>query len=208
MKTEVWNGHSIRLVEKDGEWWAVLNDVCNALNLRVDSVKLRLEDDTISNGVVTDTLNRKQKMIIVIEFGIYDAVFQSRKQESKDFKRWIYTVIKQLRQSIGLEGFQIFRMIDKEHQKAAMSKLNHSLTNPVRKDFIVANTIANKIISDKHGYPKMIKKSEMTPDMLVERQDVLDNTVELMAIKNKYHLDISVSDKVREISNSSSILAS
>lgn len=31
MKTEVWNGHSIRFVEKDGEWWAVLNDVCNAL---------------------------------------------------------------------------------------------------------------------------------------------------------------------------------
>lgn len=89
-----------------------------------------------------------------------------------------------------------------------MSKLNHSLTNPVRKDFIVANTIANKIISDKHGYPKMIKKSEMTPDMIAERQDILDNTVELMAIKNKYHLDISVSDKVREISNSNSILAS
>lgn len=108
MKTEVWNGHSIRFVEKDGEWWAVLNDVCNALNLRVDSVKLRLEDDTISNGVVTDTLNRKQEMIIVNEFGIYDAVFQSRKQESKDFKRWIYTVIKQLRQSVGLEGFQDF----------------------------------------------------------------------------------------------------
>lgn len=65
MKTEIWNGHLIRFVEKDGEWWAVLNDVCNALNLRVDSVKLRLEDDTISNGVVTDTLNRKQEMIIV-----------------------------------------------------------------------------------------------------------------------------------------------
>ena len=54
----------------------------------------------------------------------------------------------------------------------------------------------------------MIKKSEMTPDMIAERQDILDNTVELMAIKNKYHLDISVSDKVREISNSNSILAS
>lgn len=201
MKTEIWNGHSIRFVEKDGEWWAVLNDVCNALNLRVDSVKLRLEDDTISNGVVTDTLNRKQEMIIVNEFGIYDAVFQSRKQESKNFKRWIYSVIKQLRQSVGLEGFQIFRMLDKEHQKAAMSKLNHTLSHPVRIDFIKANTISNKIISDKHGYPKMIKKSEMTPDMLVERQDILDSTVELMGIQDKYKLDFSVSDKVREIVN-------
>ena len=201
MKTELWNGYSIRFIEKDGEWWAVLKDVCSALNLRVDAVKIRLEDDTISNGVVADTLNRKQEMLIVNEFGIYDTVFQSRKKEAKDFKRWIYSVIKQLRQSIGLEGFQIFRMLDKEHQKAAMSKLNHTLNHPVRIDFIKANTISNKIISDKHGYPKMIKKSEMTPDMLVERQDVLDSTVELMGIQDKYKLDFSVSDKVREIVN-------
>lgn len=201
MKTELWNGYSIRFIEKDGEWWAVLKDVCSALNLRVDAVKIRLEDDTISNGVVADTLNRKQEMLIVNEFGIYDTVFQSRKKEAKDFKRWIYSVIKQLRQSIGLEGFQIFRMLDKEHQKAAMSKLNHTLNHPVRIDFIKANTISNKIISDKHGYPKMIKKSEMTPDMLVERQDVLDRTVELMGIQDKYKLDFSVSDKVREIVN-------
>lgn len=201
MKTELWNGYSIRFIEKDGEWWAVLKDVCSALNLRVDAVKIRLEDDTISNGVVADTLNRKQEMLIVNEFGIYDTVFQSRKKEAKDFKRWIYSVIKQLRQSIGLEGFQIFRMLDKEHQKAAMSKLNHTLSHPVRIDFIKANTISNKIISDKHGYPKMIKKSEMTPDMLVERQDVLDRTVELMGIQDKYKLDFSVSDKVREIVN-------
>lgn len=201
MKTELWNGYSIRFIEKDGEWWAVLKDVCSALNLRVDAVKIRLEDDTISNGVVADTLNRKQEMLIVNEFGIYDTVFQSRKKEAKDFKRWIYSVIKQLRQSVGLEGFQIFRMLDKEHQKAAMSKLNHTLNHPVRIDFIKANTISNKIISDKHGYPKMIKKSEMTPDMLVERQDVLDRTVELMGIQDKYKLDFSVSDKVREIVN-------
>ena len=51
MKTELWNGYSIRFIEKDGEWWAVLKDVCSALNLRVDAVKIRLEDDTISNGV-------------------------------------------------------------------------------------------------------------------------------------------------------------
>lgn len=203
MKTELWNGYSIRFIEKDGEWWAVLKDVCSALNLRVDAVKIRLEDDTISNGVVADTLNRKQEMLIVNEFGIYDTVFQSRKKEAKDFKRWIYSVIKQLRQSIGLEGFQIFRMLDKEHQKAAMSKLNHTLSHPVRIDFIKANTISNKIISDKHGYPKMIKKSEMTPDMLVERQDVLDRTVELMGIQDKYKLDFSVSDKVHEIVNGS-----
>lgn len=35
MKVEIWAGHSIRFVERDGEWWAVLKDVCDALGLRV-----------------------------------------------------------------------------------------------------------------------------------------------------------------------------
>lgn len=30
MKTEIWNGYPIRFVEKNGEWWAVLKDVCDA----------------------------------------------------------------------------------------------------------------------------------------------------------------------------------
>lgn len=34
MKTELWNGYSIRFVEKDSEWWAVAADVCNALGLK------------------------------------------------------------------------------------------------------------------------------------------------------------------------------
>lgn len=208
MKTEVWNGYSIRFVEKDGEWWAVAKDIAKALCFRDANVATRKIPDKYKGTHKVRTPSGEQDVIVLNEKGLYRLIMRSNKSEAESFQDWVFDVLKQLRQSIGLEGFQIFRMIDKEHQKAAMSKLNHPLTNPVRKDFIVANTIANKIISDKHGYPKMIKKSEMTPDMLVERQDVLDNTIELMAIKNKYHLDISVSDKVREISNSNSILAS
>lgn len=32
-RTENWRGHSIRFVEIDGNWWAVLKDICDALNL-------------------------------------------------------------------------------------------------------------------------------------------------------------------------------
>ena len=34
MKRESWAGHSIRFVERSGEWWAVAQDVCEALGLR------------------------------------------------------------------------------------------------------------------------------------------------------------------------------
>ncbi|MFD3083028.1 phage repressor protein, partial [Streptococcus agalactiae] len=116
------------------------------------------------------------------EFGIYDTIFSSRKPEAKSFKFWVFETIKQLRQATGLEGFEVFRMLDKEHQKEAMARLTNSLDRVSKKDLIKANTITNKAVSNKFGYSKMVKKSEMTPDMLVAREMILDDTVELMGI--------------------------
>lgn len=194
MKTEVWNGYPIRFVEKDGEWWAVLKDVCDALGLKTYDVSRRIRDMVSTHNL--ETAGGRQQMLIVNEYGIYDTVFHSRKPEAKEFRYWVYGMLKELRQSTGLEGFQIFRMLDKEHQKEAMSTLKKSLRQPVRVDFIKANTIANKAISNKYGYPKMVKKADMTPSMLVEREGVLDDTVELMGVNDKYQLGISVSEQI------------
>lgn len=194
MKTEIWNGYPIRFVEKDGEWWAVLKDVCDALGLKTYDVSRRIKDMVSTHNL--ETAGGKQQMLIVNEFGIYDTVFQSRKSEAKEFRYWVYEMLKQLRQATGLEGFQIFRMLDKEHQKEAMRHLQQSLRNPVRVDFIKANTIANKAISNRYGYPKMVKKADMTPQMLVEREPILEDTVELMEVNDKYDLGISVSEQI------------
>ncbi len=37
MKTETWNGYTIRFVERQGEWWAVAKDITNALGLKQPS---------------------------------------------------------------------------------------------------------------------------------------------------------------------------
>lgn len=194
MKTEIWNGYPIRFVEKNGEWWAVLKDVCDALGLKTYDVSRRIKDMVSTHNL--ETAGGKQQMLIVNEFGIYDTVFQSRKSEAKEFRYWVYEMLKQLRKATGLEGFQIFRMLDKEHQKEAMRHLQQSLKNPARVDFIKANTIANKAISNRHGYPKMVKKADMTPQMLVEREPILEDTVELMGVNDKYDLGISVSEQI------------
>ncbi len=194
MKTEIWNGYPIRFVEKNGEWWAVLKDVCDALGLKTYDVSRKIKDMVSTHNL--ETAGGKQQMLIVNEFGIYDTVFQSRKSEAKEFRYWVYEMLKQLRQATGLEGFQIFRMLDKEHQKEAMWHLQQSLKNPVRVDFIKANTIANKAISNRYGYPKMVKKADMTPQMLVEREPILEDTVELMGVNDKYDLGISVSEQI------------
>lgn len=198
MKTEVWNGHEIRFVEKDGEWWAVLKDVCSALTVQPRDVRRRLKNEVVSTHPLI-TAGGEQTVLIIDEFGIYDTVFQSRKPEAQEFRYWVYEMLKQLRQSTGLEGFQIFRMLDKEHQREMMCKLNQGLRNPARVDFIKANTIANKAVSTKHGYTKMVKKTDMDPAMLIDRQELLEDTVELMKIKDKFGMDISVSKEVYKL---------
>lgn len=199
-KLEQWNGHSIRFVEHNGEWWAVLADIAKALELKPKYVKERLSDEVVLTDHVLDSLGRKQEMLIVNEFGIYETIFSSRKPEAKAFKVWVFEIIKQLRQQSGLEGFQAFRMLDKQHQKNAMTLLSNGLQEVNKeakpKDMIKANTIANKAISNKYGYPKMVKKSEMTEPMLRDREQVLDETVELMLVKERYGLNFSVANTI------------
>lgn len=204
MKIEKWNGYEIRFVMKNDEWWAVAVDVCKALGLKnvtralstlpyITTSKVRCE---LTNSKGTSRARKTQEVNIINEIDIYRLVFKSRKKEAIEFQEWIFKVIKELREATGLEGFQMFRMLDKEHQKDMMKHLRDSLKNPVRVDFIKANTITNKAISTKHGYPKMVKKGDMTPQMLVEREEILEDTVELMSVNNKFDLGISVSEKV------------
>jgi prophage antirepressor-like protein len=202
IKTENWNGHKIRFVWHNGEWWAVLADIAHPLGLLTKKVaqRLRETEKQIEKEVLSryplPTPGGLQEMLIVNEYGIYEAITQSRKKEAIQFRFWVYDILKELRQATGLEGFQIFRMLDKEHQKEMMKKLKEGLKQPVKVDFIKANVITNKAISNIYGYPKMIKKGEMTPDMLVKRQSILEDTVELMTVKEKYGLDISVSQTI------------
>ena len=195
IKIEKWCNHDIRFVEINGEWWAVLKDVCNALGLDTRMTSRRLEKDVLFRHPL-ETAGGQQEMLIVGEYGIYEVIFRSNKPEAKDFRKWVYRMLSELRKASGYEGFEIFRMLDKEHQKEMMKKLQEGLRSPARVDFIKANTIANKAVSLKHGYPKMVKKADMAPEMLKDREPILADTVELMSVKDKYGLDVSVSDTI------------
>ena len=47
MRVENWCGYDIRFVEIDGEWWAILKDICDALKLRSDGIAQRLSPDML-----------------------------------------------------------------------------------------------------------------------------------------------------------------
>ena len=41
-RVENWCGYDIRFIEINGEWWAILKDICDALNLRTAKIAERL----------------------------------------------------------------------------------------------------------------------------------------------------------------------
>ena len=95
-----------------------------------------------------------------------------------------------------MESYINFRKADIQIQKNSMQFLHDNLEMPTTKDYMKANTIANKCVSTLHGYPKMIKKSDMSPEMLADREPVLKEVVELMSVKDKYQLDVSVAESI------------
>ena len=88
------------------------------------------------------------------------------------------------------------RKADIQIQKNAMQFIHNNLEMPTKKDYIKANTIANKCVSNMYGFPKMIKKGDMSVEMLEDRQPILSETVELMAVEDKYKLGISISENI------------
>jgi prophage antirepressor-like protein len=199
MKIETWNGHAIRFVEKEpGSWWAIARDVVIALAYKNANVAMKRHCRWVSKCYLPHPQSADQKIEINIihERDIYRLIFRSNLPEAEAFQDWVCDVLQALRQASGLEAFQVFRMLDKEHQKDAMHKLRDGLSRPVRVDFIKANTIANKAVSTNHGYPQMLKKDQMTPDMLLERQPILQDTVTLMEANDSFGLGLSISDAV------------
>jgi prophage antirepressor-like protein len=122
-----WCGYSIRFVNIDGEWYAILKDICDALNLRTKDVSQRLDPSMIKrvpietskdglNDIRSRGENKTRQMLAVNELGIYEALFASRRPEAHKFRQWTGTVLRKLRKCAGLEGYEIMRMTEPKIQ--------------------------------------------------------------------------------------------
>ncbi len=128
MKIENWCGYTIRFIEQDGEWWAILKDICDALKLKSKHVSQRLDPDMMirvkvdvsedgSKGVRSRGENKTRQMLAVNEIGIYEALFASRRLEARKFRRWSAEVMKKLRSNVGLEGYEVMKMTEPDIQE-------------------------------------------------------------------------------------------
>lgn len=130
----------IRFVKIDGEWWAVLQDVCNALNLKTFDVSRRINTQFLlkrnipkdRDDVWVETISHSKAhrngyiMTLVNELGIYQCINGSRKMEARKFSDWWLTIIRDLRRAVCLEGYQVFEMMDEKVQNHISEELKNN----------------------------------------------------------------------------------
>ncbi len=141
MRTENWCGYDIRFIEINGEWYAILKDICDALKLRAKDVSQRISPNMLervrieagSSDLKYEPVKRVDSptigkdigakrgagsfwMLAVNELGIYEALFASRKLEARKFRMWAGTVMQKLRKNVGLQGYEVMQMTDPEIQ--------------------------------------------------------------------------------------------
>lgn len=187
---------NVRVIYEDGKYLFCAKDIANALGYKdtTNAIKQHCRWVVKRHLPHPQSPDKTIEMTFIPEGDVYRLITHSALPSAERFEKWLFDeVLPSLRKSTGIEAFEVFRMLDKEHQRKAMEKLRDSFVAPVRVDYIKANTIADKCVSTRYGYEKMLKKGDMTPDMLAERQRVLDDTVSLMTLKERYNMNISVS---------------
>lgn len=163
-RIENWNGCEIRFVEHKGEWWAVLKDICDALNLKTFKVSQRLDpsmmervaietethipskyngkDDIPSKDIISsNTYTKTVYMIVVNEIGIYEALFASRRLEARKFRIWTATVLQKLRKYVGLQGYEAMRLTDEDIQDEIDSILDVLYYDEDTKQLMISVTV-------------------------------------------------------------------
>ena len=80
-----------------------------------------------------------------------------------------------------------WRHDDVNVQKRVMATLQAVLEYKAdRLDYIKANTIVNKAVSNLYGFEKMVKKDDMSRPMLDDRQRILEDFEKLFSVKQDY----------------------
>lgn len=145
-----YEGNQVRTIQKDGEPWFVLKDVCAVLKMRNSRmVADRLDDD--EKGVSqTDTLGGAQEMTVINESGLYHVILRSDKPEAKPFRRWVTSeVLPSIRRTGGYIAGQE-QLTPEELMAKALMVAQRTIAD--RDARISTLTVENQIMAPKAEY--------------------------------------------------------
>ena len=130
--------YTIRFIKVNDVWYAVLKDICDAIGISTWGVAQRVKpkfllkksipvSNLISNEDRCKGSNITRKMFLVSEQGIYEVFDGGRKLKARKFAEWWTEMVMKLRQSIGLEAFQVMDMLKPEVQEHISNQLDRFL---------------------------------------------------------------------------------
>lgn len=78
------------VVDRDGEPWFILNEVCAKVGIANPAdAGSRLDDDERDTIGISDSIGRSRRATIINESGLYSVVLRSNKPEARRFRKWI-----------------------------------------------------------------------------------------------------------------------
>lgn len=143
--------------DENGAAWFVLADVCRAMDLRVDNVKKRLnQQDHYTTGVLARD-GKTYQTTVVNESGLYDVVLDSRKPQAREFRRWITSeVIPALRTTgqytvPGHPAAQPAPAVDPESLAVAVSAAVSQVLEPMSRVASALEDLVSRVTRLEHG---------------------------------------------------------
>lgn len=163
-----YNGNEVRTVQKDGELWWVLRDVCAVLGIgNATDVFGRLDNDEKGVGQI-ETLGGKQNMNIINESGLYNVILRSDKPEAKPFRKWVTS--------------EVLPSIRKHGTYMTEQVLEQALASP---DFLIKLATQLKEEKDKNKELE-VKNSQLVVDkqIMQPKADYFDELVDRNLLTN------------------------
>lgn len=130
LKTQNWCGHNVRFVKYCGTWYAVLKDICDALDLNTYNIAYRIDANNIRKLSIPSYKREAiaQPMLVVNERGVYQVLlFKDRRPEVRELIDWMCDMLERMRTAIGLRPYEVMRMTEPEIRRRIDEQLDDVL---------------------------------------------------------------------------------
>ena len=163
-----YNGNEVRTIQKDGEPWWVLKDVCEVLGLSSPhKVFDRLDEDEKGRNQIT-TPGGEQEMTVINESGLYNVILRSDKPEAKPFRKWVTS--------------EVLPSIRKHGAYMTPETLEQAILNP---DMMIKLCTALKDEQDKNKALQAVNSSLTVDNQIMKpKADYFDELVDRNLLTN------------------------
>lgn len=163
-----YNGNEVRTIQKDGEPWWVLKDVCEVLGLSSPhKVFDRLDEDEKGRNQIP-TPGGEQEMTVINESGLYNVILRGDKPEAKPFRKWVTS--------------EVLPSIRKHGAYMTPETLEQAILNP---DMMIKLCTALKDEQDKNKALQAVNSSLTVDNQIMKpKADYFDELVDRNLLTN------------------------